>query len=88
MIIKFYGVRGSIASPGKDTIRYGGNTSCVYVKTDDDSLLIWSFSGVQNAEQLEVLLNEHLISVSGDSNWYGNAKILNDFLFSYNSSVP
>src|SRR5688572_30775275 len=27
--IKFWGVRGSIATPGPGTVRYGGNTSCV-----------------------------------------------------------
>ena len=27
--IKFWGVRGSIATPGPETVRYGGNTSCV-----------------------------------------------------------
>jgi len=30
--IRFWGVRGSIACPGADTVRYGGNTSCVEVR--------------------------------------------------------
>lgn len=30
--VTFWGVRGSIASPGPDTIKYGGNTSCVEVR--------------------------------------------------------
>ena len=29
--VRFWGVRGSIPSPGPDTARYGGNTSCVEV---------------------------------------------------------
>src|SRR6056300_949224 len=33
MKITFYGVRGSIPSPGPDTSRYGGNTSCVHIET-------------------------------------------------------
>ena len=33
MKITFYGVRGSIPSPGYDTCRYGGNTSCVHIET-------------------------------------------------------
>ena len=41
MLIKFYGVRGSIASPGKNTVRYGGNTACVFVQTSDDELFIF-----------------------------------------------
>jgi phosphoribosyl 1,2-cyclic phosphodiesterase len=31
MYIKFWGTRGSIASPGPDTVKYGGNTACVEV---------------------------------------------------------
>src|SRR5262245_54960566 len=27
--LKFWGVRGSIPTPGPTTIRYGGNTSCI-----------------------------------------------------------
>ena len=31
MLIKFWGVRGSISAPGSQTIRYGGNTPCVQI---------------------------------------------------------
>lgn len=41
MEIKFYGVRGSIATPGNETVRYGGNTSCVYIKTNDGTQFIF-----------------------------------------------
>jgi ribonuclease BN (tRNA processing enzyme) len=37
---RFWGSRGSLAAPGPDTIRIGGNTSCVEVRTDDDRLVI------------------------------------------------
>lgn len=40
MKIKFWGVRGSIPSPGPNTQRYGGNTTCIEVRTDDDNLII------------------------------------------------
>ena len=30
--VTFWGVRGSIACPGPDTVRYGGNTSCLEIK--------------------------------------------------------
>jgi phosphoribosyl 1,2-cyclic phosphodiesterase len=39
MKLKLWGTRGSIPSPGPDTIRYGGNTSCVGVTLSDGSLL-------------------------------------------------
>ena len=32
MKLKFWGVRGSIPSPGPDTVKYGGNTSCLELR--------------------------------------------------------
>lgn len=40
MKVKFWGVRGSIPSPGPRTMRYGGNTTCIEVRTDQDELII------------------------------------------------
>ncbi|HWU90600.1 MAG TPA: MBL fold metallo-hydrolase, partial [Kofleriaceae bacterium] len=40
MKIRFWGVRGSIPAPGPDTIRYGGNTSCVSVHTRSGGLVV------------------------------------------------
>ncbi len=40
MILRFWGTRGSLASPGPATVRYGGNTSCVEVRTDGGTLVI------------------------------------------------
>ena len=34
MRVRFWGTRGSIATPGPDTVRFGGNTSCVEVTTN------------------------------------------------------
>jgi len=36
----FYGTRGSLATPGHATERYGGNTSCVLVRGEDGSALV------------------------------------------------
>lgn len=38
--LRFWGVRGSIPSPGPSTVRYGGNTSCVTLEAGDDHLLV------------------------------------------------
>jgi phosphoribosyl 1,2-cyclic phosphodiesterase len=38
--VTFWGCRGTIASPGADTARYGGNTSCVEVRLNDGTLLV------------------------------------------------
>ena len=40
MKVKFWGVRGSIPVPGPKTARYGGNTTCIEVRTDDNELII------------------------------------------------
>ncbi len=40
MKVRFWGVRGSIASPGPHTVRYGGNTTCIEVRTDNNELII------------------------------------------------
>lgn len=38
--LRFWGTRGSIPSPGPTTVRYGGNTPCVEVRTETDWLVI------------------------------------------------
>ncbi len=40
MKVRFWGVRGSIASPGPKTVRYGGNTTCIEIRTDRNELII------------------------------------------------
>ena len=41
MRVRFWGTRGSIATPGPNTIHYGGNTSCVELTTASGELLIF-----------------------------------------------
>ncbi|MFZ3218461.1 MAG: MBL fold metallo-hydrolase [Rhodoferax sp.] len=40
MKVRFWGVRGSIPSPGPNTVRYGGNTTCIEIRTDNNELII------------------------------------------------
>ena len=40
MKFRFWGVRGSIASPGPRTARYGGNTTCIEVRSDNGTLIV------------------------------------------------
>ncbi|MGZ8164664.1 MAG: MBL fold metallo-hydrolase [Methylobacter sp.] len=40
MRFKFWGVRGSIPTPGAHTVKYGGNTTCIEVRTNDNDLII------------------------------------------------
>src|SRR5213082_593420 len=45
--IRFWGVRGSIPVPGKGTVRYGGNTSCVEVRANGEIILLDAGSGIR-----------------------------------------
>jgi phosphoribosyl 1,2-cyclic phosphodiesterase len=40
MKMTMWGTRGSLASAGPETVRYGGNTACVEVRADDGSRLV------------------------------------------------
>ena len=39
MRVKVWGARGSVPAPGPETVRYGGNTSCVEITLSDGTLL-------------------------------------------------
>ena len=53
--LKFWGVRGSIPTPGAQTVFYGGNTSCVEVRADREIIILDSGSGIR---PLGLALNE------------------------------
>jgi phosphoribosyl 1,2-cyclic phosphodiesterase len=40
VIVKLWGTRGSVASAGPQTARYGGNTACVEVRGEDGTLVV------------------------------------------------
>lgn len=45
--VRFWGVRGSIACPGADTVRYGGNTSCLEVVCGGQRLIFDAGTGLR-----------------------------------------
>ncbi len=45
--VRFWGVRGSIPSPGPDTVRYGGNTSCVEFRGGGEIIILDSGTGIR-----------------------------------------
>jgi len=47
MQISFYGVRGSIASPGPETAAVGGNTSCVEVMCGSERIILDAGTGLR-----------------------------------------
>lgn len=46
-VVQFWGVRGSIPAPGKDTVRYGGNTSCVEMRVAGKRLIFDGGTGLR-----------------------------------------
>ncbi|MBX3232294.1 MAG: MBL fold metallo-hydrolase [Labilithrix sp.] len=48
MKIRFWGVRGSIASPGQDTAAVGGNTSCVEVTCGETRIVLDAGTGLRS----------------------------------------
>jgi len=47
--IKFWGTRGSVPVPGPETIKYGGNTTCIEVRLKDNTLIIFDAgTGIRN----------------------------------------
>src|SRR5205809_5145183 len=45
--IRLWGVRDSIPRPGKSTVRYGGNTSCVEVRADGEIIILDAGTGIR-----------------------------------------
>ncbi|HVB75580.1 MAG TPA: MBL fold metallo-hydrolase [Ktedonobacteraceae bacterium] len=45
-LVRFWGVRGSYPTPGSQTARYGGNTSCVEVEVGSRSIILDAGSGI------------------------------------------
>ena len=69
--IKFWGVRGSNPTPDKDKMHYGGDTSCIEIRTKENDLIILDMgTGLRN-------LGSHII----EDSTYGNE--INIFLSHY-----
>jgi phosphoribosyl 1,2-cyclic phosphodiesterase len=57
MRLRIWGCRGSVAAPGPETVRYGGNTSCVELRLPDGTVAIFDAGtgirplGLQLAEE-------------------------------------
>lgn len=47
MKVRFWGVRGSIPSPGPDTVEVGGNTSCIELRYNNHLFIIDAGTGIK-----------------------------------------
>ena len=60
MIIRCWGSRGSIPVSGKQYLRYGGNTTCLGIRTNDDKILIVDAgSGIREAGNHLIAADRH-----------------------------
>lgn len=48
LVVRFWGVRGSIACPGHATLRYGGNTACIEVTCGDRLIILDAGTGLRD----------------------------------------
>ncbi|MBI4663027.1 MAG: response regulator [Verrucomicrobia bacterium] len=46
--VRFWGVRGSLPTPGAGTVFYGGNTSCVEVRAEGQIIILDAGSGIRS----------------------------------------
>ncbi|MHB1048892.1 MAG: MBL fold metallo-hydrolase [Bacteroidota bacterium] len=61
MKLKFWGVRGSIPTPGKSTVKYGGNTPSLELRLDNDQLIIFDAgTGIRNLGDYLIAKGESL----------------------------
>jgi phosphoribosyl 1,2-cyclic phosphodiesterase len=75
MTVTLWGTRGSLAAPGAETARYGGNTSCVEVRGRDGTVLVLDAgTGIrrlgkalpENLRRLDLLLTHlHMDHIQG-----------------------
>jgi phosphoribosyl 1,2-cyclic phosphodiesterase len=61
MKLTFWGTRGSIPTPGKHTVKYGGNTPCVELRLDNGKLIILDAgTGIRNLGDQLMLLGDSI----------------------------
>ncbi len=58
LLIEFWGVRGSIPTPGPGTQKYGGNTACIEIIYGNDKLIFDAGTGIRVLGK--ALLNDNL----------------------------
>lgn len=47
MLIKYYGPRGSLPTPGRDTLKYGGNSTCLSIQVGGRQVIVDGGSGLR-----------------------------------------
>ena len=63
--LRFWGVRGSVPTPGPATVHYGGNTSCVEVRAGEEIIILDAGTGLRPlGRALVAEFNDHPIKLT------------------------
>lgn len=71
MKVKVWGTRGSIPTPGRDTVKYGGNTTCIEITVNNgEEIIIDAGSGIRALSE-KIISNEinHINLFLTHSHW-------------------
>lgn len=64
LTVTFWGVRGSIPVPGPDTVKYGGNTSCLELKSDAGDWVVFDAgTGIRVLSESLDLSKKHTVNI-------------------------
>ena len=69
MIVRFWGVRGSMPVPGPDTVRVGGNTACVSVEANGTVLVLDAGTGIKGLGAALVGGSERIVLLLSHPHW-------------------
>ncbi len=68
--VRFWGVRGSVPSPGPATVRYGGNTPCVSVHLPGDKVVVFDAgTGIRNLGSVLAANRNQILLVVSHAHW-------------------
>ena len=100
--IKFWGVRGSNPTPDSDKMKYGGDTSCIEIRTAENDLIILDMgTGLRNLgkqilqdnsydKEINIILShyhwDHIMGFFYFAPFYDEKYTIN--IYGYNSSTP
>jgi phosphoribosyl 1,2-cyclic phosphodiesterase len=78
VVVRCWGTRGSIPSPGPDTARFGGNTSCVEIEIGDQRIIFDAGTGIRR-------LGKKVVSEAGEK---GATVFLSHFHWDHIQGLP
>ncbi|PAJ75817.1 MBL fold metallo-hydrolase [Pseudoalteromonas sp. NBT06-2] len=69
MKVTFYGTRGSIPTPGENTVKYGGNTACVLIVADNKKLILDAGTGIKKLGEELISNNDPVTIILSHNHW-------------------